>query len=115
MIALALTLALLPTKPPHGGPTDVSTAAATQSSNATAQPSEQSDSKKQSTISVHRGSLHNAVEAQGYFEPTEPSDIRIRPKVYSGELAIKSIAANGSAVKKGDVILEIDTATIISF
>lgn len=109
MIALALTLALLPTKPPHGGPTDVSTAATTQSSNTTA---ESSDSKKQATISVHHGSLRNAVDAQGYFEPPEPYDIRIRPKVYAGELAIKSIVASGSGVKKGDVILEIDPATI---
>jgi HlyD family secretion protein len=107
VIALALTLALLPTKPAHAT-ADVPPVPSTQPAEATAR----SDSKKESTISVHRGSLANAVDAQGYFEPAEPYDLRIRPKVYAGELTIKSIAANGAAVKKGDIILEIDPATI---
>ena len=61
---------------------------------------------------VHRGSLAAEVEAQGYFEPEEPFDVRVRPKVYSGEMTIKAIAPNASHVKKGDVLLEIDPATI---
>lgn len=107
MIALALTLALLPTQPAHGT-TERPDVATTQSDHA---PSS-TDAKKPSTVSVHRGSLGGAVDAQGYFEPAEPYDLRIRPKVYQGELAIKSIVPNGAPVKKGDVILEIDPATI---
>lgn len=111
MIALALTLALLPTKPAHGS-TDLSNAPSSQPASQEARAIEASDASKRPSVSVHRGSLGSAVEAQGYFEPVEPSDIRIRPKVYSGELTIKSIVANGATVKKGDVILEIDPVVI---
>jgi HlyD family secretion protein len=107
VIALALTLALLPTKPAHVK-TGLSTAPSTQSAHAPAQ----AELNKQPTISVHRGSLSGTVDGQGYFEPTEPWDIRIRPKVYAGEMTIQSIAANGATVKKGDMLLEIDPATI---
>ncbi|HWE96574.1 MAG TPA: hypothetical protein VG269_21620 [Tepidisphaeraceae bacterium] len=60
------------------------------------------------TSTVHRGSLSIVVDAQGSFEPVDPLEVRIRPKAYPGELAINSIIANGAAVKKGDVLLEID-------
>lgn len=107
MIALALTLALLPSQQAPGS-TERPDVATTQSAQAPAS----SESKKQATVSVHRGSLGGAVDAQGYLEPAEPYDLRIRPKLYQGELAIQSIVANGAAVKKGDVILQIDPATI---
>jgi multidrug resistance efflux pump len=67
---------------------------------------------KDSTVVAHRGSLAGDVEGQGYFEPVEPFDIRIRPKAYGGELKIKTIATNGTAVKKGEVLLEIDPEAI---
>jgi HlyD family secretion protein len=68
--------------------------------------------KNEPTISVHRGTAAPDVEAQGYFEPAEPFDVRIRPKAYNGELKIGKIAGDGAAVKKGDVLLEIDPETI---
>ena len=106
MHVLALILALLPMNVSHVT-TDPSTSATTRP----AEHTEATD-RKEPTISVHRGSLEADVEAQGYFEPVEAFDVRVRPKAYAGELAIKSIAPNGSSVKKGDVLLEIDPATI---
>jgi HlyD family secretion protein len=108
--ALAVTLALLPLNAFRDGG-QVSTSPATQPSIQTAPPSAPSASRGP-TMSVHRGSISSAVEAQGYFEPIDSFEVRLRPKVYAGDLLIKSIAANGAAVKKDDVILEIDPEAI---
>ena len=110
MKVLALTLALLPAKFFHSS-ADASNAPATQSSEVAADHSGQSSEKK-ATISVHRGSLTESIDAQGYFEPADPFEVKIQPKTYSGDLIIKSICANGAALKKGDVILALDPETI---
>lgn len=109
MNALAMILALLPLLPSKPAHTtgDASAMPTTQRSEATTQPSERGP-----TISVHHGTLTTAVDAQGYFEPVDPLDVRFRAKAYAGELTIASLVANGSAVKKGDVILRLDTTTI---
>ncbi|HXE55367.1 MAG TPA: hypothetical protein VN541_20250 [Tepidisphaeraceae bacterium] len=53
-----------------------------------------------------------AIEAKGYIEPVDPLEVRIRPRLYSGELTIAYLAANGSKVKKGEVLLQIDPAPL---
>lgn len=60
------------------------------------------------TTQVHRGNLALSIDAQGYFEPVDDFEVRIRPKGYGGELTIVSIATNGAEVKKGDTLLELD-------
>ena len=107
--ALAVTLALLPLLPSRSGHTtsEAPGAPTTQSSHPTSQPA-----GHDATMSVHRGTLTTAVDAQGYFEPVDALDVRIRPKAYGGELPIASLVENGAAVHKGDVILQIDTTTI---
>lgn len=109
MNTLAMLLALLPLLPSRSGHTtgEGSSAPTTQRSDTTTQPTEHGP-----TVSVHRGTLTTAVDAQGYFEPVDPLDVRFRPKAYSGELTIASLVANGSDVKKGDVILRLDTTMI---
>lgn len=106
MHVLIFLLALLPMSL-TSGKADAPSATATK-------PSERSTSEKHAepTTVVHRGSLAGDVEAQGYFEPVDQFDVRIRPKVYNGELKIKTIASNGATVKKGDVLLEIDPEAI---
>jgi multidrug resistance efflux pump len=107
---LALTLLLLPAKLFH--PTaDVSNAPATQPAVQAAEHHGPTDVKKP-TLSVHRGSLTTSIDAQGYFEPANSFEVRIRPKTYTGELTINSIVGNGAAIKKGDLILELDPVTI---
>ena len=64
------------------------------------------------TTTVKRGSLSITIDTQGSFEPIDPFEVRIRPKAYTGEMTITSIVANGAAVKKGDVLLEIDPVVI---
>ncbi len=62
------------------------------------------------TVRVQRGSLAVAIDGQGSFDAVDPFEVRLRLKAYGGELAISSIAANGSPVKKGDRLLQIDPA-----
>lgn len=115
MKALALVLALLPLLPSHFSSTTKDAA-----SEPTTRPADKASADKKSsetesatkpsqeTQSVHRGTLTVAVDGTGYLEPVDPLEVRIRPKVYGGELTIAHVVPNGSAVKKGDVILEID-------
>ena len=110
MKILALTLALLPAKFFHSS-ADASNAPATQTSEVAVDQHGPSEGEK-ATLSVNRGSLSDSIDAQGYFEPVDPFEVRIRPKTYSGELTIKSIAPNGAALKKGDAIIELDPVTI---
>src|SRR5688572_2912896 len=61
---------------------------------------------------VERGTLSFVIEATGTFEPVEPFEVRLRPEAYKGELTVVRVAANGAAVKKGDVLLECDPADL---
>lgn len=106
MHMLALILVLLPMNLSSGKP-DTSPASATQPAEAS-----NSNDRHDATTVVHRGSLASDIDGQGYFEPDETFDVRIRPKAYAGELKIKAIAPNGAAVKKDDVLLEIDPEAI---
>jgi len=94
-----------------GGAAPPATAPATQPSGASP-ASTQTSAPSTPTTAIKRGSLSIVVDAQGAFEPVDPFEARLKLKAYQGELLIKSIAANGAAIKKGDVLLEIDSATM---
>lgn len=102
MTRLALILALLPLRGLH--------AAANAPDHPATQPSATVAHDK--TVSVHRGDLTTSIDAQGYIEPVDGLEVRVRPKVYSGELTIASAAANGAQLQKGQTILQIDPAAI---
>ena len=111
MNSLALLIALLPLLPSRfSGTTRDAVAAPTTQPVEKGAPTTQlsSGQHSQETQSVHRGTLTVAIDGQGYLEPVDPLEVRIRPKVYAGELAITQIVPNGSSVKKDDVILELD-------
>lgn len=61
-------------------------------------------------VAARRGDLKLTVEADGWFEPVNPLRVRFRPESYGGELRVESAAAHGAGVKKGDVILKLDSA-----
>ena len=95
MTSLALLIALLPLLPSRFSGTTRDAAAAP-----TTQPIEKSAPTTQPTLgkhssetqSVHRGTLTVPIDGQGYLEPIDPLEVRIRPKVYVGELTITDIA-----------------------
>lgn len=66
------------------------------------------DSAKPETVTVARASILGSVAGDGYFEPIDPFEVRIRPEAYQGDLKIVSIIPHGAVVKEGDVLLEID-------
>jgi HlyD family secretion protein len=68
--------------------------------------------KDKDTVAVKKATITIGVDADGYFEPIEPFDVRIRPEQYAGELKIVSAAAQGATVKSGDKLIEFDTEEI---
>jgi multidrug efflux pump subunit AcrA (membrane-fusion protein) len=75
-------------------------------------PATQPSTQPAQTTPAKRGSLSIAIDGQGAFDPVDPFEARLRFKVYLGELTITTIARNGAAVKKGDVLLEFDPAAM---
>jgi HlyD family secretion protein len=61
---------------------------------------------------VKRGTITAAIDVDGYFDPIDACEVRIRPDSYQGDLKIKSAVAVGASVKQGDVVLEIDQTNI---
>ena len=57
---------------------------------------------------VKRGTIHPHLDVEGYFEPIDPLEVRVRPDAYAGDLKVVSLVPHGASVKKGDVLLEID-------
>ena len=110
MKLLAVTLVLLPLIP-SGFSASPSAVAPPPSTQPVVKPSPTTQPSG-GVISVHRGTLSAVVDAQGYFEPIDPFEVRFRPKVYTGELTITSIVPDGSTVKQGDTILELDPVQI---
>ncbi len=62
------------------------------------------------THTVAKGTLTLAIDAEGTFEAVAPFEVRLRHKAYAGELTITSIAPHSAVVKKGDIVLALDSA-----
>jgi multidrug resistance efflux pump len=78
----------------------------------TTAPSDEAKGAKDETTAVRRGDLSTTIELDGYFEPTESYEVRVRPKAYQGELLIAAAPASGASVKKGESLLQIDNEEI---
>lgn len=61
------------------------------------------------TAKVVKGDLKIEVEVSGEFVADDKDEIRMEPGKYRGDLIITKILAEGTAVKKGDVLMEFDT------
>lgn len=61
---------------------------------------------------VAKGKLSLQIDSVGTFLPADAAEVCVRPEAYKGGFTIVSAAAHGSAVKKGDVILQIDPADL---
>jgi len=70
------------------------------------------ETSKPETVAVARATVQATVTADGYFEPVDPLEIRLKPEAYAGDLKIVSIAAQGATVRAGDVVLKIDDADV---
>lgn len=90
---------------------DATTPGGTQTSAPTTQttPTTQPSS---GTHTVKKGSLNLSIDAAGTFQPVDPFEVRVRPDAYKGELKIANVAAHGSAVKEGNILIQFETTDI---
>ena len=58
---------------------------------------------------VIKGDLKIEVEIAGVFVADDKDEIRMEPSKYRGDLIITKLLPEGTAVKKGDVLMEFDT------
>jgi multidrug resistance efflux pump len=62
------------------------------------------------THSVARGPLAVTLDLDGSYDSPELFEAKFRPDAYGGELSISKIAAHGASVKKGEAVLQFDSA-----
>ena len=62
---------------------------------------------------VKRGNFPVTIVEQGTFAARQSMELRIAPEAYLGQLTLTEVIAAGTAVRKGDVVLECDKAEII--
>ncbi len=67
---------------------------------------------KPATVRVEQGKLVVETSLKGVLEAEQSAELAIEPKAWIGPFAVKSAVPHGTRVKKGDVLLELDTITI---
>jgi multidrug resistance efflux pump len=68
------------------------------------------DPPKPQAVKATRGDLTVTLELDGWFEPTRMHEVMIRPQALQGvELVVAKAAAHGARVRKGDVLLSVET------
>ena len=81
----------------------------TQPPPATTQAATQSSDKSHV---VERGTLSLEIQAEGALVAVDPHEVKLKLRSYAGALEVVSAASHGIAVKKGDVLLELDAREI---
>jgi multidrug efflux pump subunit AcrA (membrane-fusion protein) len=61
------------------------------------------------TVKVARGVCKVEVSLRGVLGAADMTEVRFTPKAWTGPFTIRKIAEHGSTVKKGDVLVELDT------
>ena len=71
----------------------------------------QAAAQPSNTYKVVKGPLHIEVSLDGVFDARDKQEISLRPQSWS-ELVVREAAAQGAAVKSGDVILKLDSTKL---
>ena len=66
------------------------------------------DKSAAKTVKVVKGPCKVEVSLHGTFAAAEMTEIRFSPKTWSGPFTIRKLVQHGTAVKKGDVVVELD-------
>jgi HlyD family secretion protein len=61
------------------------------------------------TVKVVRGPCKVEVSLRGVLGTADMAEVRFSPKAWTGPFTIRKVAEHGIAVKKGDVLVELDT------
>jgi multidrug resistance efflux pump len=77
-----------------------------------AAPADKPAEAKPATATVEKGTIRAEVTLKGLLEPEQKAEVELKLKAWSTPLKIKKIVAHGTAVKKGDVLVEPDLEKI---
>src|SRR5438067_11839631 len=77
-----------------------------------AAPADAPAEAKPATAKVERGTLKAEATLKGLLEPEQKAEVEVKLKAWSSPLKIKKIVAHGTAVQKGDVLVELDAEKI---
>ena len=75
-------------------------------------PAEQPAEAKPATAKVEKGTLKAEATLKGLLEPAQTAEGELKLKAWTAPLKIKKIVAHGTAVNKGDVLVELDAEKI---
>jgi len=70
------------------------------------------DSASPALVKAETGKLVIETSLKGTLEAEQTSELFIEAKSFAGPFTVKSAATHGTRVKKGDVVLELDTVKI---
>jgi len=68
---------------------------------------------KPETTAAKRETMRIELKLDGAFEPAERHVVQVKTVSWQGEMPLAKVAAHGSKVKKGDVLLQVDTAKLL--
>jgi len=77
-----------------------------------ASPSKSAEKPKPATVKVEQGKLVVEMTLKGIVESEQTSELSLNAKSWTGPFTVKSAAPHGTRVKKGDIVLELDTVKI---
>lgn len=77
-----------------------------------AAPADKPAEAKPGTAKVEKSTLKAEVTLKGLLEPEQKAEVEVKLKAWASPLKIKKIVAHGTAVKKGDVLVEVDLEKI---
>ena len=77
-----------------------------------AAPPDKPAEAKPGTCKVEKSVLKSEATLKGVLEPEQKAEIELKLKAWSSPLKIKKIVAHGTAVKKGDALVELDMEKI---
>jgi multidrug resistance efflux pump len=75
-------------------------------------PKEKPGEEAEETVAARKGSLTPLFELEAVYEAVDSAEFKVKLDAYQGELTILKIVPAGEIVKKGDLLLSIDRATI---
>ncbi len=64
------------------------------------------------TVTVHKAPFSGDATFDGVFDARQMQEVAVRPEAWKEEYIIREIAAPGTAVKAGEVVLKIDSAKL---
>ena len=73
-----------------------------------AEPDKSADKSSAKTVRATKGPCKVEVSMRGVLAAADTTELRFTPKTWAGPFTIRKVAGHGEAVKKGDLLVELD-------